>query len=221
MLQNPTYQLINQILDLPDAPILAIELNNRLEKERKKRLVFYNEISDNEKAEFINGEIIIHSPVLKRHNDANGNLYKILDTYVVERELGYVGIEKIMVQFTRNDYEPDLCFFKNEKAKKFKKNQKLFPIPDLVVEILSKGSQHRDRGIKYQDYEKHGVLEYWLIDAQKEIVEQYILKNRKYKLVIKSKSGIINSIAISGLVFPIPVIFDKKRTNLFVKSLYT
>ncbi|MEY4539280.1 MAG: hypothetical protein RLZZ306_1037, partial [Bacteroidota bacterium] len=29
-------------------------------------------------------------------------------------QLGFVGIEKIMITLTRNDYEPDICFFKKE-----------------------------------------------------------------------------------------------------------
>ena len=100
------------------------------------------------KAEFINGKIIIHSPVKKFHNEISGNLYNILKTFVVEHGLGFVGIEKILVRFTRNDYEPDLCFFNKEKAKKLKKEQSLFPVPDMIVEVLSKGTEARDRGVK-------------------------------------------------------------------------
>ncbi len=216
---NINHQLITQILDLPEAPILVKQLNKALEEEHKKRLNFYEFISEQHKAEFINGEVIIHSPVIKTHNEVNGNLYKIIDTYVVEHELGFVGIEKILIRLTRNDYEPDLCFFKKEKASKFKADQKFFPAPDLVVEVLSKGTAKRDRGIKYDDYQKHGVSEYWIIDAQQQQIEQYQLQKGQYELIVKSKTGEITSTSIEGLTFTIPTIFNKKLTNKFIKKI--
>jgi len=194
-------------------------LNKALEEERKKRIDFYENISEFCKSEFINGELIVHAPVVKEHNEVNGNLYKIIDTYVVDHELGFVGIEKILIRLTRNDYEPDLCFFKKKKADKFEVGQKFFPAPDLVIEVISKGTVKRDRGIKYQDYEKHQVEEYWIVDPQKKIVEQYHLKKGKYELILKSKNGEIKSFAIKGLKMPIQIIFDKKLTNLFVKEM--
>jgi len=35
--------------------------------------------------------------------------------------------------------------------------------PDLVVEILSPGTAHRDLRKKFEIYERHGVREYWLV----------------------------------------------------------
>jgi len=211
--------LVNKILDLPEAPLLINQLNKAWDEEQKKRVEFYNDISEMHKSEFINGEIIVHSPVIKEHNDANGNLYKILDTYVVDNDLGFVGIEKIMIRLTRNDYEPDLCFFKKDRAQHFERKQKFFPAPDLIVEVLSDGTAYRDRGIKFEDYEQHGVTEYWLINADEEVIEQYRLTNNKYELILKSGSGDITCIPISDLTIPIPVIFDKRLTNEFVKQL--
>ena len=212
-------KLIEQILDLPEAPILIERLNKALVEEQKKRLNFYENISEVCKSEFINGEVIVHSPVVIEHNEANGNLYKIIDTYVVKNDLGFVGIEKILIKLTRNDYEPDLCFFKKSQSDKFKRGQNFFPAPDLIVEVLSKGTAKRDRGIKYDDYEKHQVEEYWIVDAQKRMVEQYHLEKGKYELVLKSKSDIVKSFAIKGLQIPIETIFSKKLTNAFVKNI--
>lgn len=211
--------LIDKILELPEAPLLVAKLNKLLEKEQKKRIDFYENISEIYKSEFINGEVVVHSPVVKEHNEVNGNLYKIIDTYVVDNDLGFVGIEKILIRLTRNDYEPDLCFFKRKKSDKFEVGQKFFPEPDLVIEVISKSTAKRDRGIKYEDYEKHQVEEYWIIDPQNQIVEQYHLKKGKYELVLKSNTGEITSFAIKGLKMPIQTIFDKKLTNLFVKAM--
>jgi len=213
--------LVSEILKSPNAPILIAEVSSILEKEKQKRAEFYNQITEQEKAEFINGEIIIHSPVKKNHNEISGNLFTIFKSYVVENNLGFVGIEKILIQCTRNDYEPDICFFGKEKTSKLKKDQSLFPIPDLIVEILSKGTQNRDRGIKFNDYQNHGVLEYWIIDPVAKTVEQFLLNNKgKYELNIKAKSGLVSSKAIQKLSIPIPVIFSTLKTHQFIKSLF-
>lgn len=212
-------QLISSILKLPDAPFLVQNLQETLKKESKKRLAFYNQITEQEKAEFINGEVIIHSPVMKRHHDVGYTLSRIMEEFIIQNDLGFMGFEKIMIALTRNDYEPDICYFKPEKAKKFKSDQVLFPAPDLIVEILSKSTAKNDRGIKFQDYELHGVSEYWIIDSKNKSLEQYCLSsNKKYKLNLKAKSGEIESQAIKGFRIPIEAIFDKKMASQIIKS---
>lgn len=205
--------LIEQILDLADAPLLYQQIGNKLAEERVRREKFYNRatnrsIDESMKVEFINGEIIVHSPVMKRHNEANGLLFHLLDIHVRKNKLGFVGIEKIMVVFTRNDYEPDLVFFNNDKAEDFQSTQTLFPVPDFVVEVLSNGTKKYDRGIKYDDYETHKVKEYWIIDPDNEVVEQYILKEDVYEWVYKSSQGMIKSEVVKDFEIPIRAIFD-------------
>jgi Uma2 family endonuclease len=200
--------LIEQILDLADAPLLHQQIGVKLAEEKIRREKFYNDIDESMKVEFINGETIVHSPVMKRHNEANGLLFHLLDIHVRKNKLGFVGIEKIMVVFTRNDYEPDLVFFNNDKAEDFKPTQTLFPVPDFVVEVLSKGTKKHDRGIKYDDYETHKVQEYWIIDPDNEVVEQYILQEDVYELVYKSSQGMIKSVVVKDFEIPIRAIFD-------------
>ena len=205
-------QLVENILSQPDAPIILRKVEDQLAEERQKRERFYNEISEFEKAEFINGEIIIHSPVKKEHNGATTALHRVLSTYVLKHELGYVGYEKIMISLSRNDYEPNLCYFNQDKARKFKKGQSLFPAPDLVVEVLSKKTGKIDREIKFADYQAHGVLEYWMIDPVKEVIEQYRLdKKGMYELIIKAGDGTLHSKAVRGFTIDIEAIFDERR----------
>ena len=202
-------ELLTQILALPSAPAIVEQARHALEAERQRRTDFYNEISEYEKAEFINGEVIIHSPVKKEHNDATGNVYALLHAYVRKHALGYVGVEKIMVTLSRNDYEPDICFFGQEKAQHFAEGQSLFPAPDLVVEVLSPKTTANDRGVKFEDYCAHGVQEYWIVDPLARSVEQYRLDNAgRYELLIKAGSGPLRCQAIPGFTIRIEAIFD-------------
>lgn len=45
--------------------------------------------------------------------------------------------------------------------------------PDLVVEILSPGTEDRDRGYKRKMYARHGIREYWVVDPRVRSVEPY------------------------------------------------
>lgn len=212
MTQPLDKQLIKRLLAHPNAPSLVKQANAILADEQKRRQQFYEDITDAEKVEFINGEIIVHSPVMKEHNDATNLLHRIISIFVGKNKLGYVGVEKVMITLERNDYEPDICFFGKDKAKNFKKGQSLFPAPDFVVEILSKGTKKNDRGIKFTDYEANGVREYVLIDPKTETVELYRLTtNSKYELILKSSEGTLHSKVMKGFSMDIKAIFDEEK----------
>ena len=47
--------------------------------------------------------------------------------------------------------------------------------PDLVVEVLSPWTSHKDQLVKHELYARHGVLEYWVIDPGNRCVRVYRL----------------------------------------------
>jgi Uma2 family endonuclease len=203
----------------PNLRHLIDELESYWVEEQNRRLDFYNWVDPSMKAEFIDGEIIVHSPVVKMHNDITKNLLIVLEHFNVKNNLGFLGVEKIMCRFTRNDYEPDLCFFLSEKHPDFRNDQTIFPVPDFIIEILSKSTEDRDRGIKFQDYQMHGVTEYWIIDPDAETIEQYINKDDQFQLTSKSSDGVITSVVFEGLAIPNKAIFDGKASFEFIKTL--
>jgi len=203
------HRILSELLDEPDAHFLLQELEAILLDEHKKRILFRNDFRKQEKVEFINGEIVVHSPVKKRHNKASLLLAQLLNIYSAKHGSGFVGIEKIMITLTRNDYEPDICFFKKEKSQHFTEDQILFPAPDLVIEILSDSTEDRDRGVKFKDYQAHKIQEYWIIDPEKQTLEQYNLNENAYDLIFKSSEGLVKSFVIDGFQIPVRAIFDE------------
>ncbi|KAA0994027.1 Uma2 family endonuclease [Dyadobacter sp. UC 10] len=202
-------RIVSDILNEPDAYFVVQAVIDVLNEERERRAKFYNDITEEDKIEFINGEIIVHSPVKMSHNAATGLLYRLLSIYVGKNQLGFVGVEKIMIKLTRNDYEPDICFFCKEKSIDFGKDQTLFPAPDFVVEIVSPSTERRDKGVKFKDYQAHSVEEYWIIDPEHETLEQYHLNGEEYELILKSGDGTVTSFAIPGFQIPVRAIFDE------------
>jgi Uma2 family endonuclease len=208
-----------QLFRSPRLPLYARQLQAWMETEQARREQFYREMSETQKTEFINGEVIVHSPVRLCHTIASRNLLILSSTYVQKRALGLVGHEKMLITLTRNDYEPDICYFGVEKAQTFTLQQIKFPAPDFVAEILSPGTKDNDRGIKFEDYALHGVCEYWIIDPEQEFVEQYFLKGEIYELHVRAMTGVLESIAISGFVIPVRAIFDEAEQFAALQSL--
>ena len=217
-------RLISEILKEPDAYFLLQEAHIALDNEKARRIAFYNDITEQEKVEFINGEIIVHSPVMKRHNSASLLLAQLMNVYNIKHQMGFVGIEKIMITLTRNDYEPDICFFRKEKSDSFIEKQTLFPAPDFIIEILSEGTKKRDRGtsvrgVKFKDYQAHHIEEYWIIDPDHQTVEQYHLEEGEYELLLKSSEGNIKSFVMTDFQIPIQSIFDEAINLETLKKL--
>ena len=203
--------IVEQMLRYPQVHLYLQQVQDALREEQGRRKAFHDSLSDDTDAEFINGEIIEKVSTDLGHNEATGFLYRLLSVFVGSRGLGKAGIEKLMVSLTRNDYEPDVCFWKSERATGFTSGQRLFPAPDFIAEVLSDSTQKRDRGIKFQDYAAHGVGEYWIIDSERRTVEQYTLVNGQYELVEKKNSGMIASTMVAGFTLPVEAIFDEQR----------
>ena len=57
------------------------------------------------------------------------------------------------------------------------------PAPRLVIEVVSPGSENRDRDYiqKRQEYAVRGIPEYWLIDPERSLVAVLQLKDGRYQ----------------------------------------
>ncbi|HYR59631.1 MAG TPA: Uma2 family endonuclease, partial [Chthoniobacteraceae bacterium] len=121
--------------------------------------------------------------------------------------------------FPRNDYEPDVVFFGPEKTARLRRNTLRFPVPDFIVEVLSDSTEKRDRGVKFDDYEAHGVREYWLVNPSRRELEQYVLEKGRYVLRMKSRTGEVASVAIKGFRAPLAAFFDAKANLAALRKL--
>ena len=194
-------------------PQFLAQLQTYFDEEQRKREAFYDWITEDTRAEFINGEIIVQPPAKDRHTAASQNLSALLGAYVDKTEMGLVRTETAFVTLTRNDYLPDICYFGQDKAHFIEPDQMRYPAPDLVIEILSPSTEKKDRGLKAEDYALHGVQEYWLIDPTAKTVEQFELQDGVFALKLKINEGQLRSAVVAGFAIPVEAIFDRKRKN--------
>jgi Uma2 family endonuclease len=80
-------------------------------------------------------------------------------------------------------FQPDVSVICTEAGKKFID----FP-PALVAEILSPGTELKDRHTKLPRYQQQGVPYYLMISQNTEETEVYMLVNSEYELQQKDKS---------------------------------
>jgi len=212
-------KLIEPLRHSPQLPQAIAIMVSELEIERKRRNQFYQDMTSDQKIEFIDGEVISHSPARNLHLDVTANVLQLIRTYVVLHNLGQVKSEKCLCVFPRNDYEPDVVFFGPEKSASLSPDTMKFPVPDLAVEVLSPSTEAHDRGVKFEDFASNNVAEYWLVDADAKIVEQYVFENGEYMLAMKSGSGMLKCREIAGLVVPIEAFFDEKANLQAVRNL--
>jgi Uma2 family endonuclease len=213
--------VLESLLQAPDLPELIEQARRSLAIEHRMREKFYADITPEYKWEFIQGEVIMHSPALNRHLQASQFIFGLLDAFTRVHGLGLVRHEKAMTCFPRNDYEPDVMFLGTSKAGIVSPDTLRFPIPDLIVEVLSPSTEKRDRGIKFEDYGLHGVGEYWIVDAEAETIELHRLQGSAYLPVEPQKEGVLTSEIIPGFEMPVRAAFDPLVNAEAMKAIWT
>lgn len=221
MVRGMNSPLLDALLDAPELPELIEQAQRAFAREQKLRQKFYADITPEHKWEFIQGEVIMHSPALNRYLTASQRTYDLLSAFVRVHQLGLVRHEKAMTSFPRNDYEPDVIFFGPAKAAIIAPDTLKFPIPDLIVEVLSPSTTERDRGIKFKDYALHGVAEYWIIDPVVETVELHRLADNVYPPVAAQSEGVLSSDVVPGFEIPVRAIFDEAENMSALRAIFS
>jgi Uma2 family endonuclease len=75
-------------------------------------------------------------------------------------------------------YRPEIIYFAAGRVPAIAHRVRI--VPDVAVEIISPGSRSLDTETKYQDYERAGVREYWLIDPYGRAMRFYRLEKGQF-----------------------------------------
>jgi len=73
-------KLLAPLIASPELPHYVQQLREVLAREHTLRQKFHEEMTEEQKAEFINGQIILHSPVQRRHAMASDLLFKLISS---------------------------------------------------------------------------------------------------------------------------------------------
>ena len=106
--------------------------------------------------------------------------------------------------------EPDILFLAPENMGRLQPTFINGPA-DVAVEVISAESQQRDRYVKFAEYEKAGVREYWLIDWEAQVEEFYRRDDAtgKFLRVPLEDDTIFRSGVMPGLVLDVTVLHQR------------
>lgn len=129
--------------------------------------------------ELCGGIVYQHQP-LDTHQKVAASLYSSLRLTV---KTGIFRLVRTSVELdSYNVVQPDLFWVSDTNERCHLVDGKYWRgAPDLVIEILSPGMTRQDRQTKYQLYEKHGVREYWIVDASELYIEVYTLRDGRFE----------------------------------------
>ncbi len=136
--------------------------------------------------ELIDGVVMMSPGPTPQHQRIAMEIAFQLATYLRDHPVG-AALPEIDVHLgqgpTGGDlvYKPEVVFIRAERLPDI--HEKITGAPDLVVEVVSKGSRRFDGETKKDDYQRCGVLEYWLIDPERKAMTFCRLKEGRFVAV--------------------------------------
>jgi Uma2 family endonuclease len=121
---------------------------------------------DGKRHELIDGEHYVTPSPNTRHQRVSGKLHLLIGNWLEAHPIGQLFYAPFDVVFSNFDVvEPDLLYMSNARAGEILTDKHVSGVPELVIEIGSKGTRKRDETIKRRLYERVGVDEYWIVDS--------------------------------------------------------
>ncbi|MBY0311785.1 MAG: Uma2 family endonuclease [Phycisphaerales bacterium] len=150
---------------------------------------------DGHKYELIDGVVILSPSPTFGHQDVRGFIETQVRSHVEPKRLGWIVSEVDVRLSTKVVYRPDLIFVSVEQHAT--RPRVVDFAPRLVVEVLSPSNAQTDIVTKRDDYERAGVLEYWIVDPTTGSVRVHALERGLF-VVSDAGGDSLPSVAIAG-----------------------
>jgi Uma2 family endonuclease len=161
-------------------------------------------------AEWEVGKVII--PVNNfRHQQVLIFLVNLFSTYLKARPVGQLMLAgfSMYVGPDQPAREPDLMVILNENLHKLGETR-LNGTADVVVEVVSPESSARDYVTKFEEYQRLGIPEYWLIDPQRQVADIFRLDAQGlYRRSELDGQGRLVSHILAGFALPPALLWDE------------
>ncbi|MEY4903982.1 MAG: hypothetical protein RLZZ292_1797, partial [Bacteroidota bacterium] len=144
-------------------------------------LEIYQNLPEGAKYQLVEGKILDMPSPLEEHQELSMQLIMLLGNYIFSNKLGRFFHAPFDVYLSENNvYQPDLLFVSTSNTPLIERRG-VMGAPDLIIELLSEGSEHLDKKKKLRNYEKYGVKEYFIVDPEDNEVTSYYLEDGRYK----------------------------------------
>ena len=140
--------------------------------------------------EVIDGVHFVNPSPFSRHQLASARIFGEIFVSLDRANFGRVMTAPMDVQLSEHDIvQPDIVVVLNDN-KQIITETHIVGAPDLVVEILSKSTRRLDRERKFALYERSGIREYWIVDTEARVIDQFVLVNGSYELRAQASASL-------------------------------
>ncbi|MBF0317508.1 MAG: Uma2 family endonuclease [Nitrospirae bacterium] len=160
--------------------------------------------------ETINGVEVMSPSPFEKHQKISSNLNNMINPYVRNKKLGKVYYSPLDVILKEGEQrlQPDLLFIRKDNMAIVQ--DWIRGVPDMVCEIVSKGSVGKDTVTKRNIYERFRVPEYWIVLPEFETIEILTIEGDRYEIFsIAEGEGVVKSQVIEGLEVDIKDVFEE------------
>jgi Uma2 family endonuclease len=175
---------------------------------------------ENPHVEWVDGEVVMMAPVSGEHQLVRRFLINLFSLLIEQDGVGELFDDPFQMK-TGADLPgraPDIQFSAKRNLKRLKTNHLEGPA-DLVIEVISPGSRGTDRGDKFDEYEKGGVREYWLLDPLRKRAEFYRLgRDKLFHPMQVDESGVFRSAVLKGMWIRVEWLWQRPKVMKVLKE---
>ena len=138
---------------------------------------------DGNRYELIEGELYVSTAPELIHQRTLGKIFRAFTNYLDDHLIGEIVYGPGVILSDYDGVIPDLVYLSSERRDEIATGTRIYGAPNLVIEILSPGTQNmeRDRKVKLKLYDKYDVDEYWIVDKRTRAIEVYRREGERLK----------------------------------------
>jgi len=155
--------------------------------------------------ELVDGEVYEMPTPTPKHQRIVRKMLSAIGQYVDILSVGDVYPSPIDVVFDEeNVLQPDIVYISDLSKVK----DRIYGVPDLVVEVASPSTLKRDITDKMKIYERYGVKEYWVVFPSEKTIVVYQLTENGYELFSSAiEKGKVRSKVLEGFEINLEEVF--------------
>lgn len=158
----------------------------------------YESLPDEPRCELIYGRLYVAQSPFVRHQVVVGEIWRVLDA-AAARSGGLALVAPMDVHLAEHSVvQPDVVYLSAERRELAQ--EWIEGAPDLVVEVLSRGTARKERGEKLRLYAAAGVREYWIVDAEERQIEHLVNRDGEMRVVLAAdasyRSPVLEEVAL-------------------------
>ncbi|MBV9020750.1 MAG: Uma2 family endonuclease [Chloroflexi bacterium] len=162
--------------------------------------------------EIVDGELYVSKQPHYHHQFVCVRLAMFLQMWSDQTQAGEANFAPGLIFADDDDVAPDVVWTSQQRLRgALQADGKLHTSPELVIEVLSPGSENtrRDREVKLKLYSRRGVDEYWVVNWQERRLEIY--RREKAKLTLHetlNETDILQSPLLPGFNCQVKQLFS-------------